>query len=87
MHFFECILSFREVEGKGGPQLRSNCDVKSCTVMKFSCPVSKQITLQPERITAHLENLFTKRIISIGDPTLLKIEIHQTTHDLDRLVL
>jgi len=100
LHFFECILNYREgeeaevefshasnVSGKVINQKIDHDDVKSCSVMKFSCPASNQISLQPDKIINHLEDLFTKRLISTGDPTLLKVEIRQTTDTLDRLVL
>jgi hypothetical protein len=103
MHFFECILSFREVEegdearlksshssnvsGKVGNQEIDHGDVKSCTIMKFSCPASQQSALQPEKIISHLDDLFTTRLISVGDPTLLKVEVRHTTHTHNRLVL
>lgn len=77
MHFFECILTFRDLEAE-----RMEEDLRNCTIMKFSCPVT---ILQPNKIITHLNELFTRRLKSIRDSTLLKVEIHQTTHTLDRL--
>lgn len=75
------------VSGKVENHMIGHDNMKSCRVMKFSCPASNQISLLPDKIIGHLDDLFTKRLISIGDPTLLKVEIRQTTHTLDQLVL
>jgi hypothetical protein len=85
MHFFECILTFCDGYEKLGEQRIVHRDLKSCTIMKFSCPVAKDASLQPEKLVNHLDELFSKRLKSIGDPTLLSVEICHTTHILDRL--
>ena len=94
--FYECILSFRNVEeqddhldssNKGLNQRHDNQE-QSCTIMKFSCPAILSDThpeLKSDRILEQLNALFAQRLQTLGDPSLLQVNAYKTTHTLDRL--